>query len=142
MPKRNQFFKSKLLLSILFYVTQKEASSYLHGEEEEEEEEEDDDEDDEYESRSWRRWSRSPPPAESVAHTRQSQTEPFFFLPHFFFYSIFKVLDSTQSETSLLSYVNRKPEGRGIFFFLCASLDLTIYLEHLTFAEKETSCSS
>lgn len=37
-----------------FFVYQKEAKSYLPGEEEEEEEE-DDDEDDEYESRSWRR---------------------------------------------------------------------------------------
>lgn len=36
-------------------LKQKEASSYLPGEEEEEEEEEDDDEDDECESRSWRR---------------------------------------------------------------------------------------
>lgn len=39
-----------------YLFLQKEASSYLPGEEEEEEEEEeDDDEDDEYESRSWRR---------------------------------------------------------------------------------------
>ena len=40
---------------LLLDFQQKEASSYLPGEEEEEEEEEDDDEDDEYESRSWRR---------------------------------------------------------------------------------------
>ncbi len=43
------------LFVCFFSFKQKEASSYLPGEEEEEEEEEDDDEDDEYESRSWRR---------------------------------------------------------------------------------------
>lgn len=47
-------FKAKQEIYVSFFpFKQKEASSYLPGEEEEEEE--DDDEDDEYESRSWRR---------------------------------------------------------------------------------------
>lgn len=48
-------FKAKQEIYVSFFpFKQKEASSYLPGEEEEEEEE-DDDEEDEYESRSWRR---------------------------------------------------------------------------------------
>lgn len=48
-------FQAKQEIYFSFFIYQKEAKSYLPGEEEEEEEE-DDDEDDEYESRSWRRW--------------------------------------------------------------------------------------